>query len=211
MFNWASSASAFDTDLPSSMSELAMLDELPPAVASSPEVPGGPYRLAVGNSTPRLPGVGVPYCGWLEASGSPATPPGPNSSGAQTRRIYTDGRENLAGDDLVPQYTGNSVGRWEGDTLVVTTVGLNDIPFVDRTGARLSEDAVVRERIRLVAPDTLEDRFTIEDKTALTGPWVVTRTWRRLPKGSPVVDDSCLGKRVNPAELVDAAAARAGR
>jgi hypothetical protein len=139
------------------------------------------------------------------------SPPGPNSSGAQTRRIYTDGRENLAGDDLVPQYTGNSVGRWEGDTLVVTTVGLNDIAFVDRTGAQLSEDAVVRERIRLVAPDTLEDRFTIEDKTALTGPWVVTRTWRRLPKGSPVVDDSCLGKRVNPAELVDAAAARAGK
>lgn len=139
------------------------------------------------------------------------TPAGPKSSGAQTRRIYTDGRDNLKGDDLFPQYTGNSVGRWEGDTLVVTTVGLNDTSFIDRTGAQLSGDAVVKERIRLVRPDTLEDQFTIEDKTALTRPWVVTRTWRRLPKGTPVVDDSCLGKRVNPAALVDAAKAKQGR
>ena len=134
------------------------------------------------------------------------SPPDPKSTGAQTRRIYTDGRENLKGDDLFAQYTGNSVGRWEGDTLVVTTVGLNDTNFVDRTGAQLSGDVVVRERIRLVAPDTLEDRFTIEDATALTEPWVVTRTWRRLLKETPIMDDSCLGKRVDPAALVDAAA-----
>ncbi|HTI67124.1 MAG TPA: hypothetical protein VL460_06215 [Caulobacteraceae bacterium] len=135
------------------------------------------------------------------------TPPGPKSTGAQTRRIYTDGRPQLSGDDLFPTYTGNSVGHWEGDTLVVRTVGLNDGNFIDRTGAELSGDAVVTERIRLTGPNTLEDRFTIDDKTALTGPWTVTRTWRRMPAGTPIWDDSCLGKKVNPADLTDAAVA----
>lgn len=133
------------------------------------------------------------------------TAPGPGSTGTQSRRIYADGRPQLAGDDLFPTYTGNSIGRWEGDTLVVRTVGLNEGNFVDRTGAMLSPDAVVTERIRLIAPDVLEDQFTIDDKTALTRPWVVTRTWRRKPGQTSLSTDSCLGRRVNPADLTDAA------
>ena len=139
------------------------------------------------------------------------SPPGARSTGAQTRRIYTDGRANMSDEDLFPTYTGNSVGRWEGDTLVVKTIGLSDDLFIDPTGAMLSGDATVTERIRLLSPNQLQDQFTIEDKTALTRPWVVTRTWRRLPAGSPISDDSCLGKRVNPAKLTDAAAARAAQ
>ena len=139
------------------------------------------------------------------------TAAGPRSSGAQTRRIYTDGRANLKDDDLFSTYTGNSVGHWEGDTLVVKTVGLNEGMFIDHTGAILSGDATVTERIRLVSPDVLQDQFTIEDKTALTRPWVVTRSWKRLPAGAAVSDDSCLGKRVNPAKLTDAAVARAAQ
>ena len=139
------------------------------------------------------------------------TAPGPRSSGAQTRRIYTDGRANLKDDDLFPTYTGNSVGHWEGDTLVIKTVGLNEGMFIDRTGAMLSGDANVTERIRLVSPNVLQDQFTIEDKTALTRPWVVTRSWQRLPAGTAISDDSCLGKRVNPSKIADAAAARAAQ
>ncbi|MEI6282752.1 MAG: hypothetical protein WCP82_08570, partial [Alphaproteobacteria bacterium] len=90
-------------------------------------------------------------------------------------------------------------------------VGLNEGMFIDRTGAMLSGDATVTERIRLVSPDVLQDQFTIEDKTALTRPWVVTRSWKRLPAGASVSDDSCLGKRVNPAKLTDAAVARAAQ
>ena len=145
-------------------------------------------------------------------SGSPA---GPKSTSVQTRRISTDGRDNLKGDDLFPQYTGNSVGHWEGDTLVVHTVGLNaSESWVDRTGAQLSDDATIDERIRMVGPNLIEDRFTITDKTALTRPWTVTRTYRRIP-GQPLIqDDSCLGKKVNPADLTDAAVrdrAKAGK
>ena len=130
------------------------------------------------------------------------TAAGPKSVGNQARRIYLDGRPQLKGDDLFPTYTGNEIGRWDGDTLVVTTVGLNDTNFVDRTGALLSGDAKVTERIRRTGPTTLQDQFTIEDKTALTRPWVVTRTWRKVP-GAAIVDDSCGGRRVDPEALTD--------
>ncbi|HTI66050.1 MAG TPA: hypothetical protein VL460_00735 [Caulobacteraceae bacterium] len=145
---------------------------------------------------------------WVISENAPS---GPASSGAQVRRIYTDGRAHLTGDDLFPTYTGNSVGRWEGDILVVSTVGLNDANFVDHTGAQLSGEAMIVERIRATGPDTLEDRFTITDKKALTRPWAVTRTWRRAPPGVAIVDDSCRGKSVNPAALTDRAAANAAR
>ena len=130
------------------------------------------------------------------------TPAGPKSTGNQARRIYMDGRPQLGGDDLFPTYTGNEIGHWDGDTLVVHTVGLNDTNFVDRTGALLSGDAVITERMRLTGPNTFEDRFTVEDKKALTRPWVVTRTWRRVP-GAAIVDDSCGGRRVDPEALTD--------
>jgi hypothetical protein len=139
------------------------------------------------------------------------TAPGKASTGNQARRIYTDGRPHLKGDDLFPTYTGDEVGHWEGDTLVVNTVGLNDGNFVDKTGAMLSGEETIDERIRMTGPNTLEDRITITDPKALTRPWTVTRTWRRAPPGTTIIDDACLGKKVNPGEVTDAAAAKAGR
>ena len=137
------------------------------------------------------------------------TRPGPRSTGNQARRIYLDGRKELSGDDLFPTYTGNENGHWEGVTLVVHTVGLNDSNFVDRTGALLSDAAVIDERIRMSGPNTMEDRMTITDPKALTRPWTVTRTWRRAPAGTEIIDDSCTGKKVNPAAISDAAVAKA--
>jgi hypothetical protein len=134
---------------------------------------------------------------------------GAKSTGNQARRIYTDGRAALAGDDIFPTYTGNENGKWEGSTLVVHTTGLNDGNFVDRTGALLSGDHVIDERIRMSGPNTMEDRITVTDPKALTRPWTVIRTWRRMPAGTEIVDDSCSGKKVNPAAMTDAAVARA--
>jgi hypothetical protein len=111
--------------------------------------------------------------------------------GQQTRRIWTDGRPQLSGDDLFPTFTGNSIGRWEGDTLVVTTVGLRDDLILDRTGANLSGDAKVVERIRKTGPDTLQDQITIEDPTALTGPWTVTQTYTKQPLGARFPEYAC--------------------
>ena len=137
------------------------------------------------------------------------TRPGPESTGNQARRIYTDGRPPLTGDDIFPTYTGNENGHWEGDTLVVHTTGLNDGNFVDRTGALLSGEEVIDERIRMAGPNLMQDRITITDPKALTRPWTVTRTWRRAPAGTEIIDDACSGKKVNPAAMSDAAAARA--
>jgi len=99
------------------------------------------------------------------------------------RRVYLDGRtatpEHL--DD--PTYAGYSTGHWEGDTLVVETVALHPDSFIEGFTPH-SEAMTVHERIRLTAPDILEDRITVTDPKALTKPWQVVRTYRRAAKGN---------------------------
>jgi hypothetical protein len=97
----------------------------------------------------------------------------------QVRRIYTDGRKPPADPD--PTYIGYSTGHWEGDTLVVETVGMRGDTVFDRTGAPHSDKMKVIERMRLRSPDVWEDQITIIDPVAFTKPWVVTRTYKRQP------------------------------
>ena len=97
----------------------------------------------------------------------------------QVRRIWTDGRPHPAEAELT--YNGHSTGRWEGDTLVVDTVGLRGDTIFDVTGAPHSDAMHVTERIRRTGPDMMEDRITVEDPKAFTRPWVVTRTYKRQP------------------------------
>jgi hypothetical protein len=97
----------------------------------------------------------------------------------QTRRIYTDGRAHPA--DLDPTYNGDSIGHWEGDTLVVDTVGLRQDTVFDVTGAAHSDALHVVEHIRRLSQTTMEDRLLIEDPKALTKPWTVVRTFDLQP------------------------------
>jgi hypothetical protein len=97
-----------------------------------------------------------------------------------TRRIYTDGRGHPSGDDLWPTYMGHSVGHWEGDTLVVDTVGMFPGAY-DMTGAPYSDKIHMVERIRLIGPDKLENVMTIDDSVMLTRPFTVRRTYTRVP------------------------------
>jgi len=85
------------------------------------------------------------------------------------REIWMDGRGHPS--DLNPSYMGHSVGKWEGDTLVVDTIGFNDKTWLDRVGHRHSEDLHVIERFRRVDHDTLQDDITVEDPKAFTKPW----------------------------------------
>jgi hypothetical protein len=97
--------------------------------------------------------------------------------GAQ-RRIYTDGRPHPDPAKFAANYMGHSIGHWQGDTLVVDTVGM--LPgMYDQSGAPFSDKLHLTERIRMVDKDTLEDQMTIEDPVTLTGPWVVTRRYHR--------------------------------
>ena len=85
------------------------------------------------------------------------------------RRIYMDGRAHP--DGYPPGWMGHSIGRWDGDTLVVDTVALNDRTWMDRIGTPHSDALRVVERFRRVAQDTLEVAFSFEDPEAFTRPW----------------------------------------
>jgi hypothetical protein len=85
------------------------------------------------------------------------------------REIFTDGRQHPK--DLSPTWMGDAIGKWEGDTLVVDTVGFNDKTWLDNDGHPHSEDLHVVERIRRVNHDTLTIDTTIEDPKAYTKPW----------------------------------------
>jgi hypothetical protein len=81
------------------------------------------------------------------------------------RVIPTDGRENIAGD--IRQWNGNSVGHWEGDTLVIETTNFRE--EVAWRGA--SENIKVTERLRRLDADTVEYSFLVEDPETWAEPW----------------------------------------
>jgi hypothetical protein len=98
------------------------------------------------------------------------------------RRVYLDGR--TMPKDFDPSYMGYSTGRWEGDTLVVETVNLRDDTVLDRYGSPHSDAMRITERIRLTAPDMLEDAHIVYDPKAFTKPWEFVRRYRRTAKGN---------------------------
>lgn len=94
------------------------------------------------------------------------------------REIYMN-RQHLK--DLDPTYSGDSVGKWEGDTLVVDTIGFNDRTWVDSGGLPHSEAMHVVERIRRVDRDTLVDDLTVEDPKAFTQPISIHQAYKLKP------------------------------
>jgi hypothetical protein len=116
-------------------------------------------------------------------------------AGSAVRHIYTDGRGHPKGEgfdtDIMPRWNGHSIGRWEGDTLVVDTVGTFPSNF-DQTAAPHSDQLRTTERIRLVEKDWLQVDRTIEDPVAFTRPWRVVRYFKRDKQKYPKVkDDTC--------------------
>ena len=85
------------------------------------------------------------------------------------RHVFTDGRKHP--EDLSPTYMGHSVGRWDGDTFVVDTVGFNDKSWLDRIGHPHSEDLHVIERFHRTDRDNLELDIAMEDPKILAKPW----------------------------------------
>lgn len=88
----------------------------------------------------------------------------------EARHIYTDGRDHPAPEDLWPTVTGNSIGHWEGDTLVIDTIMVTNPNEFFQGGPPLSEEARYSERIRLDG-DKLRLELTIEDPVTLSAPW----------------------------------------
>ena len=98
------------------------------------------------------------------------------SEGGRYRQILTDGRD--LPKDPNPTWMGYSVGRWEGDTLVVTSAGFNDKTWLDFQGHPHTEALRVTERIRRTKFGELSIEMTFEDPKAYTRPWTISLVGR---------------------------------
>jgi hypothetical protein len=94
------------------------------------------------------------------------------------RHIYTDGRKLPSLDDSWPTVWGESVGHWEGNTLVVETIQVKNPNIYFHGSPPFSEQARYVERIRMLSPTKIEDEFTITDPVTLTGPFKATVTYQ---------------------------------
>ena len=117
----------------------------------------------------------------------------------QVRHIYTDGREHPTGDNLWPMRFGDSIGRWEGDTLVIDTVARRSEALAPRAPLSvLSEGAHFTERLRRVSPNELDDDLTIDDPTTLAHAWRMTLKFKRLTDMNRLLPYDCTENERNP-------------
>jgi hypothetical protein len=95
------------------------------------------------------------------------------------RHIRTDGSSHPGEDEIWPTVWGDSVGHWEGDTLVVDTIGVRNPNVYFHGGPPLSDDAHYVERMHMVSSGKIEGEITITDPATLAQPWVVKLSWTR--------------------------------
>ena len=96
------------------------------------------------------------------------------------RHILLDGRP-LPANDPQPFWQGYSVGRWDGDTLVVESNGFRDDGWLDVDGSYFGTTTKITERFRRVNYGRLELDVTVEDAKAYTRPWTVRVNYRLIP------------------------------
>jgi hypothetical protein len=104
-----------------------------------------------------------------------------NGDAGGVRKIFMDGRKHPPADELLPTWWGHSIGRWEGDTLVIDTVGFNDRAWFDFVGNPHSERLHVIERYTRKDAATMVNEITIDDPVMYTRPWKVSFTARARP------------------------------
>jgi hypothetical protein len=117
----------------------------------------------------------------------------------QYRQIFTDGRPLPA--DPNPTWNGYSVGKWEGETLVVQTIGFKDDLWLDANGDPLTSAAKVTEKLRRPNYGTLEIELTVDDPKAYTAPWTVKLT-QPLALDSELLDYYCLENEKDWAHMI---------
>jgi hypothetical protein len=108
----------------------------------------------------------------------------------QFRNIWTDGRKHTPDEFLLDSFSGESIGHWEGDTLVVDTVNLragNELAFAEKVG----KITHIEERLKLRDNDTLEDTIVVTSPTGLTRPYQKTIVKKRDRK-SVLTEEFCI-------------------
>jgi hypothetical protein len=116
----------------------------------------------------------------------------------QTRTIWTDGRTHPPAEEIDPTFHGHSIGHWEGDTLVVDTVGISDRLEIGE-GGKHSDQFHMVERIHLDPenPDILVNEMTMTDPLAFSEPWHVTTRYGRDRYGE-TIEFQCAENDRNP-------------
>jgi hypothetical protein len=144
-------------------------------------MPGGPLRLTGGFAWRFVqhPTVNATHIFQLQEGNSHSF-----------RQIFMDGRKHP--EDPSPTWYGHSIGRWEGDTLVVDTVGLNDKFWLDRPGTPHSERLHMVERFTRTDYNTLRRVVTIDDPGTFTRPFDLTFTARLATPESEILEYFCI-------------------
>jgi hypothetical protein len=108
------------------------------------------------------------------------------------RTIFLDGRTHTDPDIVVRTFNGESVGRWEGDTLVVDVTELAEQPWFDRAGNHHTDAMRMVERYTLTTPDIIQYEATIEDPNVFTRPWTIAMPiYRRVEPDMQVLHYRC--------------------
>jgi hypothetical protein len=105
----------------------------------------------------------------------------------ELRRIFTDGRAHRSLDELGSSYMGDSIGHWEGGTLVVDTIGFPYGELFQNHGVRATRDTHMVERIFLRDADHLEVDAVLSDPQIFTTPYAYTRLYERSTLPMPEV------------------------
>lgn len=108
------------------------------------------------------------------------------------RIIYLDGRKHTDPDIIIPSFNGESIGHWDGDALVVDTVGfVNDHHWLE-SGIPLSDQTHMVERMTMLdGGKTLQIEYTISDPKDWEGEWKWTKRWKRQDE-TDITEASCL-------------------
>jgi hypothetical protein len=144
-------------------------------------MPGGPLRITGGFAWRFVqhPTVNATHIFWLQ-----------EANAHSYRQIFMDGRKHP--EDPSPTWYGHSIGRWEGSTLVIDTVGLNDRFWLDSGGTPHTEQLHMVERWTRTDFTTLRRDVTIEDPGTFTKPFTVTYTAKLAEPGSEILEYICI-------------------
>ncbi|MEO8309004.1 MAG: hypothetical protein ABI616_13295 [Pseudomonadota bacterium] len=93
--------------------------------------------------------------------------------------------------DLPPSWNGQSIGHWEGDTLVIETSGFNGYTRLDTAGHPHSRQLKLTNRFTRLDASTLQHSVTVHDPRAYTRDWTNLRTWRIKPPADMIMEYSC--------------------
>ena len=129
-----------------------------------------------------------------------------NISNAQSfRTIFMDGRGHPA--VLTPGFLGHSIGRWDGDTLVIDSVGFNEDFWMNRDGLPHTSQLHLTERLTRTDFDTLNYEVTIDDPGTYTEPWTsgYTLGWT---KGAELFEYMCQENNLSPEGMLDGVPSR---